>query len=92
MSNPSKECRVSLVLGGARSGKSTFAEKLASSRAGSFAVLYVATLEPYDAEMQERVERHRASRPNTWRTVEAPLSLAQKVQQEYKGEKLVLLD
>ncbi|MEI7555387.1 bifunctional adenosylcobinamide kinase/adenosylcobinamide-phosphate guanylyltransferase [Candidatus Chlorohelix sp.] len=92
MSKPSKERLVSLVLGGARSGKSTFAEKLASSRAGNFAVLYVATLEPYDAEMKERVIRHRASRPDTWHTVEAPLSLAQKVQQEYKGEKLVLLD
>ncbi|NWJ44675.1 MAG: bifunctional adenosylcobinamide kinase/adenosylcobinamide-phosphate guanylyltransferase [Chloroflexi bacterium] len=92
MSKPSKERLISLVLGGARSGKSTFAEKLASSRASNLAVLYVATLEPYDAEMQERVERHRASRPDTWRTLEAPLNLAETVRQGYKGEKLVLLD
>ncbi|MGE0228529.1 MAG: bifunctional adenosylcobinamide kinase/adenosylcobinamide-phosphate guanylyltransferase [Dehalococcoidia bacterium] len=58
------------VTGGARSGKSRFAERLAASTGRE--VVYVATLEPLDAEMEHRVTRHRESRPAAWRTIEAP--------------------
>jgi len=58
------------VTGGARSGKSRFAEWLAANT--SLDVVYVATMEPLDAELQHRVAQHRASRPTSWQTVEAP--------------------
>jgi adenosylcobinamide kinase/adenosylcobinamide-phosphate guanylyltransferase len=62
---------ITLVLGGARSGKSRFAQALASQAGGR--VLYVATLEPLDTEMRDRVEAHRRSRPADWPTIEEPL-------------------
>ncbi len=62
---------LTLVLGGARSGKSRFAESLC---AGS--VAYIATLAPEDDEMRARVARHRADRPSNWTTIEEPLDIA----------------
>ncbi len=61
-----------LVLGGARAGKSAFAQGLAE-KVGN--VLFVATAEAGDAEMAERIARHRASRPAHWVTLEEPLNL-----------------
>ena len=58
------------VTGGARSGKSGFAERLAAQ--SGRAVLYIATLEALDDEMVARIARHRGSRPADWATVEAP--------------------
>lgn len=58
------------VTGGARSGKSRFAERLAAS--SGHEVLYIATLEPLDQEMADRIARHRSDRPIAWPTVEAP--------------------
>lgn len=68
-----------LVIGGARSGKTRHALKLAESVAAERCapVIYVATAEPGDAEMAERIARHRAERPPTWRTIEAPRALAE---------------
>jgi adenosyl cobinamide kinase/adenosyl cobinamide phosphate guanylyltransferase len=63
-----------LLLGGARSGKSARAVRLAAAWGGP--VTFVATGEARDAEMAARVARHRAARPPHWRTVEAPLELA----------------
>jgi adenosylcobinamide kinase/adenosylcobinamide-phosphate guanylyltransferase len=63
-----------LVLGGARSGKSAFAQRLASECGEP--VLYVATATAGDEEMRERIERHRAERPASWRTLESPTSIA----------------
>lgn len=65
--------RVTLVLGGARSGKSRYAEQLVERQPG--ACIYLATAEAGDAEMAERIRRHQARRGARWRTIEAPLEL-----------------
>jgi adenosylcobinamide kinase/adenosylcobinamide-phosphate guanylyltransferase len=63
-----------LVLGGIRSGKSAYAERLAGEMAGCEPALYVATGIAVDAEMEERIRRHRQRRPLNWQTLEAPLN------------------
>ena len=62
-----------LVIGGARSGKSRIAESLIESSGGG---IYLATAEPGDAEMAERIAAHRARRGANWQTIEAPLEIA----------------
>ncbi len=71
------EGRLILVLGGIKSGKSRFAERLANDLGGS--VLYLATADRTDAEMSARIEAHRSRRPSTWRTLEASRELAAEV-------------
>lgn len=66
--------RLTLVLGGVRSGKSAFAEKLAQDL--NVPTLYLATAQITDSEMAERVRRHRDRRPGNWKTIEEPLNLA----------------
>ncbi len=80
-----------LILGGARSGKSTYAENLAKELGGD-AVLYVATSEVKDEEMRQRIEKHRAARSQAWRTLEAPNDLVKKITQGLNDEKVVLID
>lgn len=78
---------LTLVLGGARSGKSRHAQSLAGERA----VRYIATAQASgDAEMTRRVERHRRERPSRWTTVEAPFALADAIRAA--GEELRLVD
>lgn len=81
-----------LILGGARSGKSTFAERLARERGGT--TLYVATAEAGDDEMACRIAAHRADRPAEWRTLEEPLAPAARLAEggTFAGVATVLLD
>ncbi len=65
---------IHLILGGARSGKSSYAEKLASET--GLPVTYIATAQVYDDEFRQRVQRHKDRRPKHWQLVEAPHFLA----------------
>jgi adenosylcobinamide kinase/adenosylcobinamide-phosphate guanylyltransferase len=65
--------RVTLILGGARSGKSRHGEALVEAEPGPWT--YVATAQAFDDEMRDRLAEHRARRPAGWRTVEEPLDL-----------------
>lgn len=82
-----------LVLGGARSGKTRHALQLAVSleRASGAEVLYVATAEPGDTEMEQRIARHRQERPAHWRTVEVPRQLG-KALAELPPKAVVIVD
>ena len=71
---PSQSPQLTLVLGGARSGKSRYAEQIVMASPAPW--VYVATAEPFDAEMTARIAEHRNRRGGQWQTVEAPLDLA----------------
>lgn len=79
-----------LVLGGARSGKSAYAEALLADIAGPR--IYVATAEAGDAEMAERIAHHQTRRGAAWRTVEAPLDLATALDAHASAEGALLVD
>ncbi len=79
-----------LILGGARSGKSLLAEQRA--RASGKPVIYVATAEARDAEMQHRIAVHRTRRPAEWQSVEEPLHLATRLQQLATSDGCLLID
>ena len=81
---------VTLILGGARSGKSRHAEALVIGAAS--AATYIATAESGDAEMAARIAEHRARRGASWRTVEAPLDLAQAILVHAEPARPILVD
>jgi adenosylcobinamide kinase / adenosylcobinamide-phosphate guanylyltransferase len=83
--------RLILVLGGARSGKSDYAQALAQTLGGD-RVLFVATAEARDEDMQRRIAVHRQSRPATWQTLEAPLNLGTLLSQRQSDAAVVLVD
>ena len=80
-----------LVLGGARSGKSSYAESLARQLGGE-QVLFIATAQAYDDEMRERIKNHQASRAPGWHTLEEPLTVGAALQTHWAGEPVLLLD
>jgi len=82
--------KVTLVTGGTRSGKSRFAEKLAGAYPGPRG--YLATGQAGDAEMAERIERHRGRRGSDWVTVEEPVAVAEAVGRIDGSYSVVLLD
>jgi adenosylcobinamide kinase/adenosylcobinamide-phosphate guanylyltransferase len=79
-----------LITGGARSGKSRFAQELALQTGGS--VLFVATAEAGDEEMKQRIEEHRKSRPSDWVTIETPTCLGQQITQNIGEAQTVIID
>lgn len=79
-----------LILGGARSGKSRFAERLAAE--SGLAVTYIATSQPLDGEMTERIAHHRERRPAHWTLVEEPLQLARVLRAQAAAERCLLVD
>lgn len=79
-----------LILGGARSGKSRLAEQLAV--ASGLPVTYIATSQPLDGEMSERVQLHRQRRPSEWGLVEEPLALASVLRAQADTGRCLLVD
>jgi adenosylcobinamide kinase/adenosylcobinamide-phosphate guanylyltransferase len=86
----SRSIGLTLVLGGARSGKSRHAEQLAM--ASGLVPVYVATAQAQDDEMARRIAAHRARRGPAWRTVEEPLDLVGTLRSECARERIVLVD
>jgi adenosylcobinamide kinase/adenosylcobinamide-phosphate guanylyltransferase len=80
---------LTVLLGGARSGKSELSSKLAS--ASDLPVVVIVTAEARDEEMTERIQRHRASRPPAWTTLEEPIELATTVR-DLTPDVFVILD
>ncbi|HWM32010.1 MAG TPA: bifunctional adenosylcobinamide kinase/adenosylcobinamide-phosphate guanylyltransferase [Methyloceanibacter sp.] len=80
--------RLTLVLGGARSGKSRYAESLVEKLPKPW--VYVATAEARDAEMTERIATHRARRAADWQTIEAPHDLAVAIGKAPRGAALLV--
>lgn len=84
------EATATLVLGGARSGKSAHAEALA--RASGRDLVYLATSPVLDAEWEGRVNRHKAQRGTDWRTVEEELDIVSVLEREARAGQIVLVD
>lgn len=80
----------SLILGGARSGKSALAERLAHE--SGHPVTYIATAQAHDEEMAARIAHHRAGRPSYWACVEEPLALADALRAHASPGQCVLVD
>ena len=82
--------RCILLLGGARSGKSAYAQRLAEGMAER--VLFVATAQALDEEMQARIEAHRRARPRHWRTIEATVGLGREIAGKVGEAQVVVID
>ena len=83
--------RLLLVLGGARSGKSAYAQRLAQELGGDD-VLFVATAEAWDEDMAQRIARHQQERPVAWRTLEIPRRVGQALIPHVRDTTVVLVD
>lgn len=90
MANPKRSIRSLLVLGGARSGKSRYAQKLAET--SGLRPLLIATAKAHDAEMGERIARHAASRDARWSLVEEPVALTWVLRREARKDRIVVVD
>lgn len=90
MPNPKHPIGSLLVLGGARSGKSRYAERLAE--ASRLHPVLIATAQAHDAEMAGRIARHAASRGARWALVEEPVALAGALRREARKDRIVVVD
>ena len=81
---------MTFILGGARSGKSRFAQELAAKLGKK--VLFVATGEALDEEMNARIEVHKRSRPSTWKTLETPTDVAKAMRGKIGDAEVVIVD
>lgn len=81
---------LTFILGGARSGKSRRAQQLAEGVAGTH--VFIATAQAFDAEMADRIDRHRRDRDQRWQTVEAPVDLAGALRIHAGPGRVVLID
>ncbi|MCH7339902.1 bifunctional adenosylcobinamide kinase/adenosylcobinamide-phosphate guanylyltransferase [Acinetobacter higginsii] len=79
-----------LILGGARSGKSRLAEQTAKET--GLSVIYIATAQALDAEMQQRIAHHQQQRPAHWQVLEEPIYLADRLLQCDQANQLILVD
>ncbi len=84
------EKKIIFITGGARSGKSRFAEELARDFSGPKA--YLATAQALDAEMTERIRRHRENRPADWQTLEEPVRVSECLETQGDRFAIILLD
>lgn len=82
--------KIVYICGGARSGKSSFALKLAKEDKGR--VTFIATGEPKDEEMKERIACHRLARPKAWITFEEPVELTRLIEKIGKGRRTIVID
>jgi len=82
--------KVVLITGGARAGKSRFAERLMSARPAKHAV--IATAIGGDAEMAARIARHKSERDKTWETIEQPVSVRSAIRNAARPDRIVLVD
>jgi adenosylcobinamide kinase / adenosylcobinamide-phosphate guanylyltransferase len=80
---------ITLVLGGAGSGKSRYAQALASAEEG---VVFLATAQPCDDEMRAKIARHRRERPPAWKTVEVPFELDQAIVEHGCSSSYLIVD
>jgi adenosylcobinamide kinase / adenosylcobinamide-phosphate guanylyltransferase len=81
---------ITFIIGGARSGKSRRAQLMAEAASGE--LIYVATAQPFDEEMVERIARHRSARDKRWRAVDAPIELARVITDEARPNRVLLID
>ncbi|MBN2073946.1 MAG: bifunctional adenosylcobinamide kinase/adenosylcobinamide-phosphate guanylyltransferase [Dehalococcoidales bacterium] len=79
-----------LITGGARSGKSSYAQTLAEKSGEK--VLFVATAEARDDEMRRRIETHKANRPASWTTLETPTKVGKNIRDHMGDNKVIVLD
>ncbi len=87
---PGKFPRVMLITGGARAGKSRYAERLMKARPARHAV--IATGTAGDSEMAERIARHKAERDPSWEVIEQPISIRSAIRNAARPDRIVLVD
>jgi len=87
---PDTDKKIVLITGGARSGKSSHAQKMAAGRGKR--VLFCATAQALDDDMKARIETHKRSRPSGWDTLEAGSNVARQLEKKCRGYDVVLID